>query len=362
MIRAEDIAIDEEFATMIPPLSDEEFTLLEESILRDGCRDALVVWAEPCILLDGHNRKRICEAHGIPYATTTIELPNREAAEDWIDTNQLGRRNLTPDQASLLRGRRYNRAKKAPYGRADRDFSGGNNCTPKTAERLAEQHGVSPRTIKNDGQFARAVDELRPHVPDIERRVMTGDIPSRQEVIEAAKEPERAEELLRPHVANNGGNNEWYTPAEYIEAARAAMGGVDLDPASSDAANEVIHAAAYYTAEEDGLQQVWFGRVWMNPPYAQPLIQQFCEKLVDCVSCGEVEQAVVLVNNATETAWFQMLAGVASAICFPRGRVRFWAPDKIAAPLQGQAVLYIGHQADAFTEAFRGFGFMVSNG
>jgi len=31
---------------------------------------------------------------------------------DWIDRNQLGRRNLTPDQMSLIRGRMYNRTKK----------------------------------------------------------------------------------------------------------------------------------------------------------------------------------------------------------------------------------------------------------
>ena len=161
----------------------------------------------------------------------------------------------------------------------------------------------------------------------------------------------------KPHVSYNSGNNEWYTPPKYIDAASEVMGAIDLDPASSHKANETVGAIKYYTAEDDGLKQEWAGRVFMNPPYATELITKFCEKMARQYADGKVIEAIILVNNATETNWFNTLIEHASAVVFPRSRIRFLVPEgKPGAPLQGQAIIYLGCNACSFLHVFRRFG------
>src|SRR5687768_9761458 len=194
------ITIDEEFRSIIPTLTQEEFKQLEANILTEGCRDPLALWldAETYILIDGHHRHAICTKHNIPYETTIIDLPDRNTVADWIDANQLGRRNLTSDQASLLRGRRYNRVKKAHGGNRK---SSPQNKGLKTAETLAAQHGVSRATIERDGQYARAVEKVKKAAPDIGRKIITGQGPSKSAVVAAAEiletEPEKAHAVLQ---------------------------------------------------------------------------------------------------------------------------------------------------------------------
>ena len=196
-------------------------------------------------------------------------------------------------------------------------------------------------TIAAYRKLAKHKDKIEEYAASID------DVPTQGEFIRFA---------VGAHVGQNSGENEWYTPIEYITAALNTMGSIDLDPATSRVANEVVGAAKIFTAEMNGLAHEWAGNVWMNPPYAQPLIGQFAAKLV---SSPNVSQFCVLVNNATETKWFQAIANASSAICFPSGRVKFWHPDRKSAPLQGQAVLYGGTNASRFIKEHSDFGFCV---
>jgi len=197
----DEIKIDKDFIRWIPPLKPEELEALKDSILRDGCRDPLVVWEETGLLLDGHNRFRICTENNIRFNVQLKSLPDRESALDWIDRNQLGRRNLTPEQMSLLRGRRYNRLKKAVTnpngigGKSGKIDEYQNEPQQSTAETLSQQHGVSPATIKRDGQYADAVESVAKIAPEFVPAKET-----RQTVIAAAQIvetiPEEAPEII----------------------------------------------------------------------------------------------------------------------------------------------------------------------
>lgn len=148
-------------------------------------------------------------------------------------------------------------------------------------------------------------------------------------------------DMPAPHCDDNC---EWYTPAHIIEAARACMGGIDLDPASCEEANRVVRASAFYTREQDGLQQEWKGRVWLNPPYSRGVIEAFAQKLIHS---PQIEAAILLTNNASDTAWWQQCAKRARAICFLRGRLTFWGPQERGnSPTQGQTVMLFRGYSD----------------
>lgn len=156
------------------------------------------------------------------------------------------------------------------------------------------------------------------------------------------------------------GENEWFTPAEHIELARKVLGKFDVDPASNPIAQATVKAATFYTEADNGLTRDWEGKVWLNPPYAQPAIGHFADKMVAEVEAGRVTEAIMLTHNYTDTAWFQKLTRAAAAICFTRGRIKFVSPDgALAAPTQGQAFFYFGHRFNAFLAHFRAIGFVV---
>ena len=378
------IVIDKEFQSLIPALTTDEYRGLEESILSEGCRDALVLWGDT--LIDGQNRYSICKKHDIPFNTVQREFEDRNAAIEWIILNQFGRRNLPAHE----RARLALRLKPVISEKAkEKQCSGVNQYTKslpqksaepsksienETREKLSKAAGVSHDTI---AKVERIEEDAPAPVVQASRK---GEISVNAAYQVTKLEPEQQQEIAhriehieeepketntpkaivqdvikRPHVANNSGNNEWYTPAEIIEAARSAMGSIDVDPASNDIAQKVVKAGAYYTAETNGLDKTWTGNVWMNPPYASDLIGKFIDKLI--AERKNYTQAIILVNNATETEWFNKIISISSAVCFPKSRVKFYMPDgKTGAPLQGQAVLYIGENKDKFYSAFACMG------
>jgi ParB family chromosome partitioning protein len=170
-----------------------------------------------------------------------------------------------------------------------------------------------------------------------------------------------AQKAANRHIRGTFGTseNEWFTPPPYIAAARAVMGEIDLDPATHPIAQQTIQAISHYTVDENGLAQEWRGRVWLNPPYEQPLIAQFVAKLLQELRTRRVEQAILLTHNYTDTAWFHDAEAGADLICFTRGRVKFVDPDgDECAPTQGQAFFYFGPATDRFRETFSAFGFV----
>lgn len=163
------------------------------------------------------------------------------------------------------------------------------------------------------------------------------------------------EEQADPQAANY----EWYTPAEYVLAARLVLGEIDLDPASCRAAQKVVKAGRYYTKETNGLTQPWTGRVFCNPPYAADLVKAFTRRVIATYAAGDVSAFVLLVNNCTDAQWFHDLLSRFS-VCFTRGRIQFWRPGGGGlGTRQGQAFFYGGPDHLKFKQVFKQFGTVI---
>jgi len=213
------------------------------------------------------------------------------------------------------------------------------------------------QNFEGSARTARAYTLVAQRWPELEAKWQRAANLSIRDAMRLIAPPESA----APHVVNNSGETEWYTPPEYIEQVRKVLGTIDLDPATSEVAQKIVKAKIHYTEEDDGLSQPWQGKVFLNPPYGTSAIAQFAAKLATHVEAGDVTEAVVVVNNATETGWFYRLASVASAVCFPRGRIKFLSPEgEFATPLQGQAILYFGSGAETFRSHFAQFGWTVT--
>jgi len=154
--------------------------------------------------------------------------------------------------------------------------------------------------------------------------------------------------------------NEWYTPPQYIDAARAVLGAIDLDPASSHIANETVKASQFYSVYDDGLNKPWAGRVWLNPPYGGKA-GAFIDRLAGSYNDGDITAAIALVSShSTDTSWFFPLWK--AVLCFTYGRIHFISSSDRSktAATHGSVFAYLGPDPDRFAAEFSQFGAVVT--
>jgi len=173
-----------ELESLIPALTDDEYSQLEMNIRQEGCREALLLWnttfdkiGQPdngdavYVLIDGHNRYGICQRNRIDFKILLRDFPDLEQVKNYMIDNQLGRRNLTPERMAYLRGLKYLTMKRQA-GRPAQSGSESNltqsedsptaetKQAPRTDQLLADQFQVSPKSIRLDARYAKGIDKL----------------------------------------------------------------------------------------------------------------------------------------------------------------------------------------------------------
>lgn len=153
-------------------------------------------------------------------------------------------------------------------------------------------------------------------------------------------------------INQDSGDVEYYTPPEIVEAARRTMGGIDLDPASSETANLRVKAARIFTQADDGLSQPWEGRVWVNHPFGRTTNAPWILKMDSEYKRGGVQHMCCITFAATSERWFQPLARQPQ--CFLSPRTNYFLPDGSLkrGVTKGSVVTYFGPDIAAFAREF----------
>ena len=251
---------DAEFERLIPPLARAERELLEASLKKEGCREPLVIWAGHDVILDGHNRWAICTLHNISFQTVDVELPDREAARNWLIGRQFSRRNLSAAGASYLRGKRY-LAEKGAWG-GDRTAGGAKSqngtlipavasvLEAGTKNRLAKEFRVGLNTILRDARFVEAVDALAINCGEQARGlILAGDAKiTRQQVTRLAQMEGEEQKRLFAELQKGGRLPSVPRPAKpapsLADLHPQALARFLLDQLGFDKAALVFHALA----------------------------------------------------------------------------------------------------------------------
>ena len=216
------LKIDPEFQSQIPPLTDDEFKQLEENILKEGkLLSPLIVWGNT--LVDGYNRYAILQKHPeICFSTMPLRFANREEALAWICKNQLGRRNLTPEQKKFLIGKQYSMEHRKPGGNGNNQHTAAAKKTapeelcqidtipPTSAEasirkQIAERNNVSESYVVRSEKFMRGVEIMEQMMPGMQEKILSGqfkvrdadmhrlaraDFPNRKQIVHEILHPE----------------------------------------------------------------------------------------------------------------------------------------------------------------------------
>lgn len=190
-----ELRIDPEFQNKIPPLTDKEYSQLEENIVTAGeVYEPIVTWNG--VIVDGHNRWKIIQENpGLIWKTKQMDFPDKWAAFEWMYKNQLGRRNLTEQQRTDLIGM-IGIARMHTHGgdRKSNDFSSRQNGAliedgKRTSEIIAEELGIGARTVDRAIAYAKGIDSIREEEPELADSILKGQIPVKKaDVMEIAKE------------------------------------------------------------------------------------------------------------------------------------------------------------------------------
>ena len=267
------IVVNPDLQAYIDPLTPEEYTALERSILAEGCRDALVLWGD--VLVDGHNRHAICQKHGLPFQTVqNTRFTSLEDVHLWMIDQHLGRRSVSDFQRGVLALRKKDlvaERRSRALARSTDDSSAptadpadaDTGASPYSAEPLHSREDIARAARLSSGQVVMIEKIQKQATPEVVAALKAGSIslnaaaavaslPAEEQVAAAAAGKDELQQAAK-RVRESRRKPKTAEAAQGLATAAAPAPAVD--EASSSNLQALQQRVAELTAENQALRQ-----------------------------------------------------------------------------------------------------------
>ena len=328
-----------------PEMDEEDYSALKNDIQKNGYDPKYPIWLYNGDILDGWNRHKVSTELNIEPVYKDFIGNDSDAIAFVIRSNN--RRNLDSFQRACIATAYAPIFEKIKAEAKARQIEGGRN---KVRQKIAQPNKddnktdeIVAKTFNTNRTYIQKARKIKIENPELFEKIKNGE-----------------EKIKKTNIKGIfSGENEWYTPPEYIEKVKRVMGRIDVDPASSDVAQKVVRAKKYYSLCSNGLRKKWKGNIFLNPPYPTEDVAAFIKKFIVEYNCGNIKQGIILTNNFTNTDWFHKLMKIAQLACFSDGRAKFYHQEKKPSIAYGHVFFYVGNDEDKFIKEFTDVGLIM---
>ena len=339
-----------ELCKLLPSMQREEFTELVVDIKAYGLLEP--IWLYEGKILDGRSRYQACLLAGVEPKFITWQGDHGTPLE-FVVAKNLKRRHLTASQRAVIAldvlPHLQKEAKKRQLSKLKQRAGSSevaelpqrsDKVTKKSRTQAAQIVGASPRYVSD----AKRIQEEAPHLlPAIKE----GELTISKAIKRLSGEGESAGSSKHQKFIS-AKSDEHYTPKDILASVVDCLEEIDLDPCSNSHTEPNVPALLHFTKKENGLNQEWHGRVFINPPFSQT--KPFLIHLMEEIENGHTTEAISLTKADVRTNWFQLIWKNATAVCFVNGYTQFIGNDN--ASTFGVAIAYYGENVDKFYYAF----------
>ena len=153
------LQIDPYFRRLSVPATEDEQKQLEASLLREGCKEPVIVWNG--VILDGHKRYEICSYEEISFEVVNKRFHTREEAAEWLCGYRIPKIKLYQTMFKYLVGEKYLLEKQLYIKQQEAAAENGKKIDQwRGSFAIANEFGINRSSVQRFGKLAGSLDQI----------------------------------------------------------------------------------------------------------------------------------------------------------------------------------------------------------